>query len=216
MRTIIHVLGYLVVLTTAVVLSISSRPIVPETGRENLAFAIYRQFPMAERLVCAGRGHRSSPEADTLALAIAIADVESYARPGWVRFLKDLYLATYQVTFGQFPDMSSGPAQIRITNIKRIAGLADSASLGLILNECDNISVAYCLVSELRDGRSLTADNVAAIARSYNGQTSSAKAEASLQYVDLIQRIFILTKIELDNFPVAGWEFGVVPRHICL
>jgi hypothetical protein len=179
--------------------------------------AIALQFPMGDRLRCAALGHRASVDANTLALTVALADVESYARAGWMRSLQYMYVLGYRQVSGRLPDMSIGPAQIKISNIKRLVKpqRAISKIKDLILDDCANISIAYCFVAELRGPQPLTRENITTIAQLYNGQRKNTLAESSLQYVDLVRRIFSRIRARLDesqSVTAAATE----REHICL
>jgi hypothetical protein len=206
---------FVAVIVAALALSIARRPVVSEVGRDRLAIAIMGESPFDEHLSCAAAGHRRSPDADTLALTIAVTGVEAYARPAWMRYLKNLYLAAYFRAFRTLPDISVGPAQVSVRNIIRIAGWPATVSPERLTDDCANLSIAYCLLSGLRKNRPLTEENVADIARAYNGQKRSAVLEQSRQYVGLVSRIFAVTRDRLAH-RVMAWQDRTMHDHICL
>jgi hypothetical protein len=206
---------FVAVIVVALASSITRRPVLPEAGRDRLALAIMGKAPFDEHLSCAAGGHRRTPNADTLALTLAVSSVEAYARPAWIRHLKSLYLAAYRGAFNTLPDISVGPAQVRVRNIIWITRWPITVSPEQLTNDCANLSIAYCLLSGLRNDRQLTEENVADIARAYNGQKRSAALEQSRQYVSLVSRIFALTRDRLAHQRMA-WPERVMHDHICL
>jgi hypothetical protein len=217
MRDLIKITAYLTVVASAFVISVSGRHITSHAHRDRLADAILLQFPLAERLECAASGHDSNVEDDTLALTVAIAGVESYARPRWMRFANYVYVVINKRLFDRLPDVSMGPAQIRISNIRKIAEPQNIVPqwIDLISDECANMSIAYCFVEELRSGQPLGVMNIVALAQLYNGQRHSISAEGSLQYVDLVSRIFSIVRARLDETQ-SLWSLGRTNhRHIC-
>jgi hypothetical protein len=217
-RSLIKITLYLTVVILGFALFSSSRRIAPEAYRDRLANAIFARFSLMERVQCAQSGHRSSIDLDTLAFTVATADVESYARPRWMRFLQYLYAMTNLRFLNRIPDLSIGPAQIRLSNIRQIAKPQGTRSewLNLVSDECVNMSIAYCFAERLRGGRPWTQENIAALAQSYNGQRRSVSTEGSLQYVYLVAHISSLIRVKLENWQGLDAGAEATHRHVCM
>jgi hypothetical protein len=216
--------GYFAVIIGVLCLVFSSRPLVSDKSFDKLAMAIFSEFSTASRAVCAGGGHNSKIDLDSLALTVAIADVESYVRPAWRRFLQRNYLMINYYISKTIKDVSVGPSQIKISNVLGI--LHQNTSNELLFwatDDCVNLSVAYCFVHKLRidvsgtlGGSSMTYDELTTVARLYNGQSDSALRESSLQYIELVRRLFAITRSHLNEILMPDGLKQVNQRHICL
>ena len=182
MRKVCAVVVYFTIVFSGLALFVQGRYITFGAARTKLAQAIYLQFPVAERMRCAARGHRLKVDSDLLASTVAIADVESYARPRWVRLAQSSYVLGNYYVLDRIPDISIGPAQIKPSNIAKIIPPRSDMSqwIQFVSDECAGLSIAYCFVHGLRMGHNLHREDVAAIARLYNGQGGSSGTESSL------------------------------------
>ncbi|MQA38623.1 hypothetical protein [Rugamonas aquatica] len=134
-------------------------------------------------------------------LAIAAVAVEKFNRTGLHRWMEWHYAHAYLQLFGRLPDLSLGPAQIRISTIRRIAAQAgiknkmyasfrgSDDSLGAALaDERQSLQIAALVMFHLsRDG----ADEQEVL-RNYAG--ARAHTAATVDYAPIVQCMATLVR----------------------
>jgi hypothetical protein len=135
-------------------------------------------------------------------LAVAIVAVEKFNRNVIQRFAERTYARLYRSAFGQLPDLSFGPAQIRLSLLRRIAAerpdwprvaawrrMSDDQLLDKLWQECDALKIVATIVVYQSDrlrqpsNGGFVAD--ADVAAAYAGQRR--RTAAPIDYASIVE-----------------------------
>jgi len=135
-------------------------------------------------------------------LGIAIVAVEKFNRNAIQRFGERAYAGLYRGVFGRLPDLSFGPAQIRLSLLRRIAAerpdwpqaaawkpMSDDQLLDKLWQECDALKIVATIVV-YQSGRLSQASNGgfvadADVAAAYAGQRR--RTAAPIDYASIVE-----------------------------
>jgi hypothetical protein len=118
-------------------------------------------------------------------LAIAAVAVEKFHRNSLQRKLEWLYARAFLALFGRLPDISLGPAQIRVSRFREmVADLReleppDAQAADLLMDECQSLQLAAILMRELLVKAAKTVELCAAGAESENCPSEKEVAAAA-------------------------------------
>jgi hypothetical protein len=149
-------------------------------------------------------------------VALAIVAVEKFNRNTIQRFAERTYARLYRTAFGQIPDLSFGPAQIRLSLLRQIAAahpdwpevaswvlLSDDKLLEKLWHECDALKIAATVVvhhslrlSTLSQSHFVTIGDVAA---SYAGQRR--RSAAPIDYASIVDTMVSMMANQLPDKP---------------
>ena len=151
---------------------------------------------------CAGPtwGDTDDPKARAARLALAIVAVEKFNRNAAHRFVENSYAALHRWAFGRLPDLSFGPAQVRLSLLRRLSSaspewaqtdspeviksvsssvaqwsaLSDDQLLAKLLEECGALRIVSTIA--LHHWARSPNDSETMVAAAYAGQRRRSKA----------------------------------------
>lgn len=144
-------------------------------------------------------------------IALAIVAAEKFNRNSLHQFAERTYAKLYGMIFGRLPDLSFGPAQVRISLLRRIAAQhpdwsdeiaswaskPDNQLLDLLERECDALKVATVFV--LDQSVRLNNRNVEDVAAAYAGQRR--RSTAPIDYAGIVEAMVRSMKREVPSAP---------------
>lgn len=153
-------------------------------------------------------------------MALAIVAIEKFNRTALHRHAELTYAELHRWTFGRVPDLSYGPAQVRLSLLRRIAAerpdwptaavwasLSDGELLDKVSHECEALKIAatvvlYGLTMPPRPGCSGAAcvNSEEAVIGAYAGQRPRRK-HAPIDYVGLVQAMTRMMEAQLPEMP---------------
>jgi hypothetical protein len=152
-------------------------------------------------------------------IALAIVAVEKFNRNTIQRFAERSYASLHHLAFGQIPDLSFGPAQIRLSLLRQIAAtrpdwpeaaswvsLSDDQLLDRLWEECGALKIAATVVvhqsvrlSQLSESHFATTADIAA---SYAGQRR--RSAAPIDYANIVEAMVSMMETQLPDKPAAA------------
>lgn len=149
-------------------------------------------------------------------VALAIVAMEKFNRNTIQRYAERTYARLYRTAFGQIPDLSFGPAQIRLSLLRQIAAahpdwsevaswvsLSDDKLLDKLWQECDALKIAATVVvhyflrlSRLSESHFVT---IADVAASYAGQRR--RSAAPIDYASIVDTMVSMMGNQLPDKP---------------
>ena len=151
-------------------------------------------------------------------IALAIVAVEKFNRNTIQRFSERTYAWFYRLALGQIPDLSFGPAQIRLSLLRQIAvehsdwpevaswvSLSDDKLLDRLWQECDALKIATTIVVHHSMRLSKLSEShfalVADLAASYAGQRR--RSAAPIDYASIVETMASMMANQLPDKPAA-------------
>lgn len=151
-------------------------------------------------------------------MALAIVAIEKFNRTALHRHAERAYADVHRWTFGQVPDLSYGPAQVRLSTLRRIAAerpdwptaaawaaLSDEQLLDKVEQECEALKIASTIVLDglarpAQPGCSGAAcvNSEEAVIGAYAGQRPRRK-HAPIDYVGLVQAMTRMMEAQLPE-----------------
>jgi hypothetical protein len=153
-------------------------------------------------------------------LAMAIVAIEKFNRTVLHRHAERTYATIHRWTFGSLPDLSFGPAQVRLSTLRRIAAerpdwptaaswasLSDQQLLDKVEQECEALKIASTIVlhglaQPPQPGCSGAAcvNSEEAVIGAYAGRRPRRK-NAPIDYVGLVQAMTRMMEAQLPETP---------------
>jgi hypothetical protein len=154
-------------------------------------------------------------------LALAIVAVEKFNRNAMHRLAERTYAKLYRRAFGRLPDLSFGPAQIRLSLLRQIAAerpdwpevaswasMADEQLLDVLWQECNALRIVTTFALHQIDRRQLSDADVAA---TYAGQRR--RSAAPIDYASIVvAMVSMMEQVLPDKGALPPAPIGGDPR----
>jgi len=150
-------------------------------------------------------------------VALAIVAVEKFNRNVVHRFAERIYAKLYRAAFGKLPDLSFGPAQIRLSTVRKMAAArsdwekvaawaskSDDELLGMLWQECSALkTVTVFVLQELnRPDKDNVADDVTDAAMAYVGQRR--RTSALIDYAPIVSAMVSMMEMPAPSAPAPA------------
>jgi len=132
--------------------------------------------------------------------ALAIVAVEKFNRNAVHRLAEITYAKLFRAAFGKFPDLSFGPAQIRLSLVRKMAAerpewkkvaawasMSDDRLLDMLRDECDALKIVTVFVLQhfARADESNVVGDIQTVAAAYVGQRR--RTSALIDYAPIVE-----------------------------